>query len=146
MSKDGKTIVYTQGVWDMFHLGHLNILKAAKALGDVLIVGVNTDKLVKQYKGHYPLMCWEERASVVAACRYVDIVIPTETLEKDELLENLDVDIMVHGNDKRILGEEYMKKHNKRVVYLPYTPQRSSAKLRKALKRFYEEQKGTPDL
>jgi len=146
MSKDGKIIVYTQGVWDMFHLGHLNILKGAKALGDVLIVGVNTDELVKQYKGYYPLMCCEDRTSIVAACRYVDIVIPSETLEKDELLENLDVDILVHGNDKRILGEEYMKKHNKRVIYLCYTSNKSSTEIRKALKRFYKEQKGAPQL
>ncbi len=135
-----KIIVYTVGVWDMFHIGHLKLLKAAKALGDILIVGVNTDELVKEYKGHYPLLCWEDRAAVVEACRFVDLVIPASSLEKDKLLEEIDADILVHGNDKKILGHDYMIKNNKRVVYLPYTDGRSSSILRKTLKRYYDEQ------
>jgi len=133
-------VVYTVGVWDMFHIGHLKLLKAAKALGDILIVGVNTDELVKQYKGHYPLLCWEDRAAVVETCRYVDTVIPASSLEKDRLLEEIDADILVHGNDKKILGHDYMIRNNKRVVYLPYTEGRSSSILRKTLKRYYDEQ------
>ena len=146
MAKDGKIIVYTQGVWDMFHIGHLNILKAAKSFGDILIVGVNKDELVKQYKGHYPLLCWKDRAAVVASCKYVDVVIPTDSLEKDQLLKDIDADVMVHGNDKEVLGSEYMRKNNRRVVYLPYTEGRSSTQLRQALNRFYEEQKGDSKL
>ena len=89
MSGDGKVIVYAAGAWDMFHVGHLNVLKAAKALGDVLIVGVSTDELVLQYKGHHPLLSYEDRTAVVAACRYVDVVVPQRTLEKDEQLKKL---------------------------------------------------------
>lgn len=135
-----KTIVYTVGVWDMFHIGHLKLIKAAKALGDILIVGVNSDELVKEYKGHYPLLCWEDRSAVVEACKYVDVVIKTSSLEKDDLLENLDVDILVHGDEKRIKGEEFMIKRGRRVVHFPYTEGRSSSILRKALKRYYKEQ------
>ena len=135
-----KTIVYTPGVWDMFHIGHLNLLKAAKALGDVLIVGVNTDELVLDYKGYRPLLCWEDRAAVVEACKYVDIVIPTTTLNKDDLLKALDVDILVHGDDKEIEGIEWMIKSGRRVVSFPYTRGRSSTILRKALERYYNEQ------
>jgi len=135
-----KIVVYTVGVWDMFHIGHLKLLKAAKSLGDILIVGVNTDALVKEYKGHYPLLCWEDRAAVVEACQFVDMVIPATSLEKDKLLKEIDADILVHGNDKKILGHDYMIRNNRRVVYLPYTEGRSSSALRKTLKRYYEEQ------
>jgi len=134
------TIVYTQGVWDMFHIGHLNMIISAKGLGDKLIVGVNTDELVKDYKGHYPLLCLEDRIAVVKACRYVDVVIPTQTLEKDKLLKDLDVDVLVHGNDKQTLGHEYMMQNHKKVVYFPYTEGRSSSRLRKTLAKYYKEQ------
>lgn len=144
MSQDGKVIVYAAGAWDMFHVGHLNILRAAKALGDILIIGVSTDELVLKYKGHHPLLSYEDRAAVVAACRYVDAVVPQRTLEKDEQLEKLDADILVVGDDwwkKKVRGHEFMVKQGRRVVYLPYTEGKSSTILRKALERFYKEQK-----
>ena len=134
-----KIIVYTQGVWDMFHTGHLNLLRAAKSMGDILIVGVNTDELVVEYKGHHPLLSWEDRQAVVRACRYVDIVIPTVSLEKDDLLEKLDVDILVHGDDKRVLGSDWMEENGRRVIFFPYTSGKSSTLLRQSLERYYEE-------
>ena len=145
MSRDGKIIVYAAGTWDMFHVGHLNILRSAKALGDILIVGVSTDELVLKYKGHHPLLNYEDRAAVIAACCYVDAVVPQRSLEKDEQLEKLDADILVVGDDwwkRKVKGHEYMIKHGRRVVYLPYTEGRSSSILRKALDQFYSEQKG----
>lgn len=149
MSRDGKTIVYAAGTWDMFHVGHLNLIKGAKALGDILILGVSTDKLVLQYKGHHPLLDYEDRAAVVAACRYVDMVVPQRSLEKDEQLEKLDVDILVVGDDwweRKVKGHDFMIEHGRRVVYLPYTAGRSSTVLRKSLERFYAEQKGKEKL
>lgn len=149
MARDGKIVVYAAGTWDMFHVGHLNILKAAKALGDILIVGVSTDELVYDYKGHHPLLSYEDRSAVVAACRYVDMVVPQRTLEKDEQLEKIDADILVVGDDwwaKKVRGHDFMVKNNRRVVYLPYTTGRSSTMLRDALGRFYEEQKGDKKL
>jgi glycerol-3-phosphate cytidylyltransferase len=149
MSRDGKVIVYAAGAWDMFHVGHLNVLKAAKALGDILIVGVSTDELVLQYKGHHPLLSYEDRTAVVAACRYVDAVVPQRTLEKDEQLKKLDADILVVGDDwweQKVKGHDFMVKEGRRVVYLPYTTGKSSTILRKALERFYEEQKGKEKL
>lgn len=149
MSRDGKTIVYAAGTWDMFHVGHLNLIKGAKALGDILILGVSTDKLVLQYKGHHPLLDYEDRAAVVAACRYVDMVVPQRSLEKDEQLEKLDVDILVVGDDwweRKVKGHDYMIERGRRVVYLPYTAGRSSTVLRKSLERFYAEQKGKEKL
>ena len=144
MSRDGKIIVYAAGTWDMFHVGHLNILKAAKSLGDILIVGVSTDELVYQYKGHHPLLNYEDRSAVVAACRYVDAVVPQRDIEKDEQLQKLDADILVVGDDwwdRKVKGHDFMVKEGRRVVYFPYTEGRSSSVLRESLKRFYEEQK-----
>ena len=145
MSRDGKIIVYAAGTWDMFHVGHLNILRSAKALGDVLIVGVSTDELVLKYKGHHPLLSYEDRAAVIESCRYVDAVVPQRALEKDEQLKKLDVDILVVGDDwwdQKVKGHDFMVEQGRRVVYLPYTTGRSSSTLRKALERFYNEQKG----
>lgn len=125
----------------MFHVGHLNLLRNAKALGDILIVGVKTDEHVLKYKGHHPLMCYEDRAAVVAACRYVDAVVPQRDLEKP--LAKLDADILVVGDDyyeQKVLGHDFMVEHNRRVVYFPYTEGRSSTNLRQALERYYAEQ------
>lgn len=141
MSRDGKIIVYAAGTWDMFHVGHLNLLRNAKSLGDILIVGVKTDEHVLKYKGHHPLLSYEDRAAVVAACRYVDAVVPQRTLEKP--LAELDADILVVGDDyyeKKVLGHDFMVKQNRRVVYFPYTEGRSSTNLRLALERYYAEQ------
>jgi cytidyltransferase-like protein len=140
MKKDIQhSIVYTQGVWDMFHIGHLNLLRAAKSIGSKLIVGVNTDDLVLEYKGHQPLLCWEDRAEVVRACKYVDVVMPADSLEKDDLLHRLDADILVHGDDKRILGSDWMEANGRRVISFPYTAGRSSSLLRDALERYYDD-------
>jgi len=128
----------------MFHVGHLNLLRNARALGDKLIVGVKTDKLVYRDKGHHPLMSYEDRVAVLAACKFVDAVVPDRSLKREVLLEKLSVDILVAGDDwfeRKVRGHHYMINNGKRVVYLPYTSGRSSTILRKALGRFYTEQK-----
>ncbi len=133
-----KTIVYAAGVWDVFHIGHVNLLKAAKALGDVLIVGVSTDELVLNYKKRQPLMSYQERAAIVDACRYVDVVVPQETLDKDEQLERLNADILVVGDDwwaEKVNGHHWMTRQGKKVFYFPYTTSQSSSRLRAALER-----------
>lgn len=107
-------------------------------------MGVSTDELVYAYKGHYPLLSYEDRFAVVAACRYVDAVVPQRELEKDEQLQKLDVDILVVGDDwwdRKVGGHDFMVEHGRRVVYLPYTEGRSSTALRRSLERFYEAQK-----
>jgi len=143
MARDGKVIVFTPGTWDMFHIGHLNLLRSAKALGDILIVGVKTDELVREDKGHRPLMSYEDRAAVLASCRYVDVVMPERTMERDKLLAEIDADILAVGDDwwaRKVRGHEFMVNNNRRVVYLPYTEGRSSTLMRQALDRFYREE------
>lgn len=140
MTAGGRTVVYAAGVWDMFHIGHLNLLRAAKGLGDILIAGIKTDELVAAEKGHRPLMAFSDRRAIVESCRYVDLVVRQETLEKDALLEALNVDILVAGSDKaasKIPGHDYMIAQGRDVFYLPYTMSMTSTKLSQALAEFY---------
>ena len=115
-----KKIGYTQGTFDMFHIGHLNLIRNAKKHCDYLIVGVNADDLVESYKNKRPIVPLEERAEIVRAIRYVDEVIVTTTLDKKQVWEK------VHFNEE--LGAK--------LVFLPYTKDTSSTMLREKLKEF----------
>src|SRR2546423_11208876 len=75
-------IVYTAGAFDLLHVGHVRIIQAAAALGDSLVVGVSTDELIREYKGHAPTVPYDERRELVAALRGVDAVIPQHTQDK----------------------------------------------------------------
>lgn len=90
---------YTTGVFDLFHVGHLNILKRAKEQCDILIVGVSTDELTFSYKGKKPIIPFEERVSIVEAIKYVDQVIPQTSMNKMVAWEKLRFDVMFHGSD-----------------------------------------------
>lgn len=92
-------IGYTTGVFDLFHIGHLNILKRAKDLCDYLIVGVSTDELVREYKHKKPVMSYFERSSIVEAIRYVDKVVPQTTMDKIQAFKELNFEVMFHGDD-----------------------------------------------
>jgi len=92
-------VVYIDMVADLFHQGHVNILKRAREQGDFLIVGIISDKDVESYK-RIPILTMEERIAVVESCRYVDRVIPSAPLKiTPEYLKELNVDIIVHGDD-----------------------------------------------
>ena len=80
-------IGYTSGVFDMFHIGHLNILKRAKEHCDFLIVGVSTDEVVQDYKHHTPVIPFKQRAAIVEAIKYVDKVVPQTTMDKLQMWE-----------------------------------------------------------
>lgn len=92
-------IGYTTGVFDMFHIGHLNILKNAKAQCDYLIVGVSTDELVESYKHKLPIIPFKDRYDIVAAIKYVDQAVPQTTMNKVDAWERLHFDVMFHGSD-----------------------------------------------
>lgn len=90
---------YTTGVFDMFHVGHLNILKKAKEQCDYLIVGVSTDELVEAYKHKTPIISFEDRVKIVEAIKYVDKVVAQTNMDKKEAWEKLHYDVMFHGDD-----------------------------------------------
>ncbi len=134
MIKDTK-IIYLPGTWDLFHEGHLNIIKRAKALGGNLIVGVSTDKLVKQYKTVYPIIHYSQRMNIVKACKHVDRVVKQSGLVTINLLRKLKVDILVLGSDWKeieLAGVEWMREH-RQVIYLPYTKKISTTSIKKKI-------------
>lgn len=133
-----KVIGYTTGVFDMFHIGHLNILKNAKARCDYLIVGVSTDEVVETYKNHLPIIPFEERFEIVSAIKYVDRVVPQTTMNKMEAYDKLKFDVLFHGSDwkgsdmyNKII--EDFSKIGVDVVFLPHTEGTSSTMLREKL-------------
>lgn len=131
-------IGYTTGVYDMFHIGHLNILKKAREQCDFLIVGVSTDDLVEMYKHKTPVISFEERIAIVEAIRYVDKVVPQESLDKLAAWHKWHFDAVFHGDDwKGSAMYEAIEKElagvGCAVVYLPHTEGTSSTLLAQKL-------------
>ena len=133
-------IGYTTGVYDMFHIGHLNILRRAKEQCDYLIVGVSTDELVMSEKNKSPVITYEERFEIVQAIRYVDKVVPQVNKNKFGAWEKYRFNKMFVGSDwkgtKVWLGyEEQFKDVGVEIVYLPHTDGISSTILTEILKK-----------
>ena len=129
---------YTTGVFDMFHIGHLNILKRAKEQCETLIVGVTTDKLCYIRKNKYPIINETERMEIVGAIRYVDKVVPQTDMDKVRAVKELGADAVFVGSDWKGTDawNEYEKKFAKvgcTVVYLDHTDGISSTILREKL-------------
>lgn len=131
-------IGYTTGVFDLFHIGHLNILKKAKEMCDYLIVGVSTDELVMQYKNKKPVIAYEERVAIVEAIKYVDKVVPQVNRDKFSAWEEHKFNRMFVGDDWKGSPlfsslEEQFAQHGVEIVYFPYTQGTSSTILKQAL-------------
>ena len=131
-------IGYTTGVFDMFHIGHLNILKHAKELCDYLIVGVSTDEVVEAYKHKKPVIPFEERIAIVEAIKYVDKVVPQLSMDKMAAWNELHFDALFHGTDWKNSDmynsiEAELKKVGCDVVFLPHTDGVSSTMLVKKI-------------
>lgn len=131
-------IGYTTGVFDMFHIGHLNILKKAKENCDYLIVGVTTDEEVERVKNRSPIICYDERSEIVEAIQYVDRVVPENDTDKIKAWEELDFNVIFKGSDwkgsdKWNNYEAFFNPKGVEVIYFPYTKGTSSTKLRAVL-------------
>ena len=130
---------YTTGVYDMFHVGHLNILKRAKEQCDQLIVGVSTDEVVQKYKNKTPIIPFEDRCAIISSIKYVDKVVPQTTMDKYVAWEQEKFDVIFHGDDWKNSTmynemEEKLKKVGVDFVYFPYTKNVSSTFLREETK------------
>lgn len=130
-------IGYTTGVFDMFHIGHLNILRNAKAQCDYLIVGVSTDELVLHDKNKRPIIPFEQRCEIVKAIKYVDEVVPQPDKNKLEAYHRLGdrFKVMFVGSDWQGTPqwqqfEKDFEPHGVKIVYLPHTDGVSSTQLR----------------
>lgn len=132
-------IGYTTGVFDLFHIGHVNLLRNAKALCDRLIVGVTVDDLVS-YKGKQSVIPYHERIEVVRACRYVDVALPQNDIDKVEAVRKLKADILFVGDDwfktdRWDLMESQLREIECKVVYFPYTEGTSSTLINSTLNK-----------
>ena len=140
-------IGYTTGVFDMFHIGHLNVLRNAKELCDYLIVGVSTDELVKSYKQKTPVIPFNERIAIVNAIKYVDEVVPQTSMDKFAAWEQLHFDAIFHGDDWKGSQmydeiEKKLKSVGVDMVFLPHTQGTSSTMLKEVLQKILEGKNG----
>ena len=133
-------IGYTTGVYDMFHIGHLNIIRKAKELCEFLIVGVTTDELCYARKQKYPIICEEDRIAIVESIKYVDKVVPQSDMDKMKAVKEYGVNAVFVGSDWKGTDawNEYEKEFAKvgcSVVYLDHTDGISSTILRERLNK-----------
>ena len=136
-------IGYTTGVYDLFHIGHLNLLRKARSMCDKLVVGVTADKLVS-YKHKKPVIPFVERIEIVQACMYVDLAIPQDSLDKIEARKKIKYDLLFVGDDwyQNPKWEEYDLTLNKmcvKIIYLPYTKNTSSTLINDTLEKIRNE-------
>jgi len=139
-----KVVGYTTGVYDMFHIGHLNVIRRAKEQCDYLIVGVSSDELVIKEKNKKPVIPFEERAEIVAAIRYVDEVVVQPDKNKMAAWERYHFDKMFVGSDWKGTPqwnrfEEEFAPLGVEIVYLPHTDGVSSTKLTGIIKDILDE-------
>lgn len=130
-------IGYTTGVYDLFHIGHLNLLKNAKGMCDKLIVGVTVDELVS-YKGKQAMIPFEDRIEIVRSIKYVDAAVPQYDMDKLAACKKLHASILFVGDDwyntpKWVEYEKQFSEAGIKIVYFPYTHGTSSSQIRKAL-------------
>ena len=119
LKKEGKRVVFTNGCFDIIHAGHVSYLREARSLGDVLVVGVNSDESVKRLKPKRPIVPCAERVEVLSALEMVDYVIVFEEDTPYELIKALQPDVLVKGGDwdvKDIVGSDLVKE----TYSLPY--------------------------
>jgi len=137
---DEKMVIgYTSGVFDLFHIGHLNLLKNAKGLCDKLIVGVTSDELVA-YKNKKAVIPHQERMEIVRNIKYVDAVVPQYDMDKFKMWERLKFDVMFVGDDwfetdKWKKFDEQFKAVGVKIIYFPYTKGVSSTLINEILEK-----------
>ena len=131
-------IGYTTGTFDLFHVGHLNLLERAKEQCEILIVGVSTDELVEEYKKRKPIIPFNERIGIIAALKCVDGVIPQTSMDKIDAWEKIHYDALFHGDDWKYTKlyndiEKQLEKLGVPCIYFSYTNNISSKKIRKQI-------------
>lgn len=137
-------IGYTQGVYDMFHVGHLNLINRAKEQCDYLIVAINSDRLVQEYKHKTPVINENNRQMIVSNIKAVDQCVIADTLDKLTMFEHLGFDAIFIGDDWKgnprwEATSEIMKSVGVDVIFLPHTPDISSTILRPEIEKRIEE-------
>ena len=137
-------IGYTTGVFDLFHIGHLNILRESKKMCDKLIVGITNDELVYKRKNKYPVIPFRERIEIVNAIKYVDKAVPQNTMNKMVAWKKIKFNIMFVGDDWKGTNkwntiELRMNQVGVEIIYFPYTKTTSSTLIHKTLVKLMEK-------
>jgi len=135
----GRRLVFTNGVFDLLHVGHVRYLAQARALGDALLVAINSDRSVRELKGPgRPVFDQNERAEILAALKHVDYVTVFDDVSPRGLIRKLLPDVLVKGGDYQldeIHGREEVEAAGGRVVSLPFVPGASTTSLLKRMKQ-----------
>jgi D-beta-D-heptose 7-phosphate kinase/D-beta-D-heptose 1-phosphate adenosyltransferase len=141
LRQEGKTIVFTNGCFDILHVGHVRYLREAKKLGDVLVLALNSDASVRAIKGEKrPLVPEDERADVLAALECIDFIVIFPETTPGELIEYLEPHVLVKGGDWReeaIAGADFVKGAGGRVVTIPLTEGRSTTNIVEKIRQVY---------
>jgi D-glycero-beta-D-manno-heptose 1-phosphate adenylyltransferase len=136
---EGKRLVFTNGVFDLLHVGHVRYLAQARSLGDVLVVAINSDHSVRELKGpDRPVFDEGERAEILAALRHVDYVVVFDDISPRSLIKSLLPDVLVKGGDYQldeIHGREEVEAAGGRVISLPFVAGASTSSLLQRMKR-----------
>ena len=139
LRSEGQTIVFTNGVFDLIHVGHLRYLQQARALGDALIVGLNSDRSVGAVKGPgRPITPQEERAEILAALACVDAVVVFDETTTHDIIAAVQPDVLVKGADwaaDAIVGRDIVEARGGRVVRIPIEPGYSTSALVERIRR-----------
>ena len=139
----GKRIVFTNGCFDLLHIGHVHYLEKAKALGDVLVVGVNSDSSVRKLKGpKRPILPEEERAGILSGLGCVDYIIIFSEIDPLKLITSLRPDVLVKGGDwtkEQTVGKEVVERSGGEVVILPFVKGASTSNLIHTILNKYEK-------
>jgi rfaE bifunctional protein nucleotidyltransferase chain/domain len=143
LKAEGKKVVFTNGVFDLIHAGHVDYLSKAKRLGDVLIIGLNSDDSVKRIKGNKrPILKQEERAFVLTNLKPVDYVVFFDEDTPEKLISEIIPDILVKGADwavEKIVGKEVVEKNGGKVMNIEFVNQQSTSKIIELIVKRYSK-------
>jgi D-beta-D-heptose 7-phosphate kinase/D-beta-D-heptose 1-phosphate adenosyltransferase len=143
LKKEGKRIVFTNGCFDLLHIGHIRYLEAAKGLGDILVVGINGDQSVRGLKGPLrPILPVDERAEILSGLGCIDYVTVFDEPDPLELISLFQPHILVKGGDwtrEAVVGKEVVERSGGEVVLLPFVKGSSTSGLIEAILKRYEK-------
>jgi D-beta-D-heptose 7-phosphate kinase/D-beta-D-heptose 1-phosphate adenosyltransferase len=143
LKSKGKRIVFTNGCFDLLHIGHVRYLEEAKALGDILVVGVNSDSSVRKLKGpKRPILHEEERTEILSGLGCVDYVTLFDEIDPLELITSLQPNVLVKGGDwikEQIVGREVVERSGGEVIIIPFVKGASTSTLIETILKRYEK-------
>lgn len=141
LRKEGKKIAFTNGCFDILHVGHVRYLREAKKTADILVLALNSDSSVRAIKGDKrPLVCEDERAEILAALEFIDFVTIFEEMTPLELIIDLKPDVLIKGGDwpeEKVVGRKEIKKWGGKVVIIPEIAGKSTTNIVEKIKIMY---------